>query len=102
MRRTLFLIVAFLFSLTLVTMAYSQTSVKQALSSAVTNSAGNNCPVGSQLAASTKSKSNPDVNVIDKCGRYSAYIQGACGCDPKTGNLKSLNNSVCAEALGKP
>lgn len=100
MTRTLILIAVFLFSLSLVTLAYSQSNMQQTLNSSVTNSPTSACPVGSQVAAAVGA--NRKDNAVDNCGQYSGYIQGACCCNMSTGQLMCPSNPVCVDALRNP
>ena len=100
MLRVLILIASFLCSLSLLTVAYSQTTAEDALGLAVTNAPGSECEVGSQLEASVDPIDNPfHEKVPEHCGAYTGYIQGACCCDVKTGQLTCLDNIVCQEVL---
>jgi len=96
MKRTLLLILVFIFSLSLVTLAYSEpTGIQQTLGKAVTNSATSACPVGSQLPATVHAKENSTTQG-KPCGN--GYIQGACCCK-EDGSIGCPGNSVCIEAL---
>jgi hypothetical protein len=98
MKRTMILIAVFLFSLSLVTLAYSQSDIKQTLNSAVTNSPTSSCPIGSQLSASVTAQKKPGYNK-EACGMYNAYIQGICGCE--NGTLTRRNTDLCKQELQK-
>jgi hypothetical protein len=99
--RTLLLIVTFLFSLSLITLAYSQSDIEQTLDSPVTQSPTSGCAVGSQLSPTVEVGDGNKVKFIDKCSRFSAFIQGACCCDfSGSGELGCPNNPVCVEAQG--
>lgn len=97
MKRILILILAFIFSLSLVTLAYSQSNIKETLASDVVNSPTSGCPVGAQGPANAKAKKSKDVNVPDKCSSYSSWVQGVCNC--LDGVLKNRDNRDCQDAL---
>ncbi len=100
MQRTLLLIFTFLFSLSLITLAYSQSDLEQTLNTAVVNDAADpGCAVGHQGSATVPASSLKGGVPPDHCSAYSAYIQGACCCDLNTGQLNCPSNPVCSSAL---
>ena len=97
MTRTLIITAAFIASMSLITIAYSQTHIAEALNQPTLEGPGQNCFVGSQNPATVVADHTD--HSLDKCWRYPGFIQGACGCDLSSGQLKNRDNPVCKEAL---